>query len=121
MTHVSEASTTTFVPRTSPLHDWRSWAACRSMDPDLFFPSGRLGAALEHIEAAKAVCRSCPVKGACLDYALASNQQDGVWGGTSEEERRSLRSAWLVQRRGRTGEHGGWRGSAGPDRTGDPY
>jgi WhiB family transcriptional regulator, redox-sensing transcriptional regulator len=42
---------------------------------------------------AKAVCRTCPVRVPCLDFAMATNQDAGVWGGTSEEERRALRAA----------------------------
>lgn len=71
--------------------DWRLEAACRSVDPDLFFPLGRTGPAVDHIEAAKAVCRQCRVRGHCLDFALTTHQDDGIWGGTSEEERRRLR------------------------------
>jgi WhiB family redox-sensing transcriptional regulator len=41
----------------------------------------------------------CPVNEPCLEYALATNQDSGVWGGRSEEERRTLRRAWLRQRR----------------------
>jgi len=46
---------------------------------------------LGSIEQAKAVCRPCPVIGDCLEWALAANQDAGVWGGMSEEERRALR------------------------------
>lgn len=79
--------------------DWRELAACRTVDPDLFFPIGTTGAALTQIEAAKAVCRSCPSKAACLEFALATNQEAGVWGATSEEERRGLRKRWLARQR----------------------
>ena len=74
---------------------WRADAACRDTDPDLFFPVGTTGPAIEQIEAAKAVCRACEVQGYCLEFALATNQEAGVWGGTSEEERRKLRKSWL--------------------------
>jgi WhiB family transcriptional regulator, redox-sensing transcriptional regulator len=116
---VSETTTAGFVRRGSPRQDWRSWAACRTVDPDLFFPRGRVGVVVEHIEAAKAVCRSCPVQEACLDYALASNQQDGVWGGTSEEDRRRLRPARLSAGARGNGEHGRCSGGTGPDRGGE--
>ena len=53
----------------------------------------------EQIEAAKAICRLCEVRGECLDYALTTNQESGVWGGTSEEERRKLRKSWLARQR----------------------
>ena len=79
--------------------DWRERAACRDTDPDLFFPVGTTGPALEQIEAAKSVCRTCDAQAACLDFALATNQESGVWGGTSEEERRKLRTAWLARQR----------------------
>ncbi len=70
--------------------------------PDLFFPIGTTGQAIDQIEAARAVCMSCDVRERCLEFALATNQESGVWGGTSEEERHTLRKAWLVTRRLRT-------------------
>jgi WhiB family redox-sensing transcriptional regulator len=79
--------------------DWREEAACRDTDPDLFFPIGTTGPALDQIDAAKAVCHQCEVQAQCLEFALATNQEAGVWGGTSEEERRKLRKAWLARRR----------------------
>lgn len=79
--------------------DWREAASCRDTDPDLFFPIGSTGAAIEQIESAKAVCRQCPSQTECLEFALATNQEAGVWGGTSEDERRKLRKAWLARRR----------------------
>ena len=66
--------------------------------PDPFFPVGSTGLAVEQIEAAKAVCEQCPVKTECLQFALETNQDSGIWGGTSEEERRRLRRAWLRDR-----------------------
>ena len=79
--------------------DWRDHASCRDTDPDLFFPVGTTGPAIEQIENAKAVCRECPSQAPCLEFALATNQDSGVWGGTSEEERRKLRRAWLQRQR----------------------
>ena len=79
--------------------DWRDQASCRSVDPDLFFPVGTTGVALVQIEHAKAVCKTCPVQGACLEFALATNQESGIWGGTSEEERRKLRRQRVAQQR----------------------
>ncbi|HUF33233.1 MAG TPA: WhiB family transcriptional regulator [Acidimicrobiales bacterium] len=75
----------------SATHTWRDQASCRSTDPDLFFPVGSTGPAVGQIEAAKAVCHTCPSKVPCLDFALESHQDSGVWGGTSEEERRTIR------------------------------
>jgi WhiB family redox-sensing transcriptional regulator len=79
--------------------DWRQQAACRNTNPNLFFPVGTTGPAVAQIEAAKIVCSTCVTRAACLEFALATNQEAGVWGGTSEEERRKLRKAWLAQRR----------------------
>lgn len=70
--------------------DWRHWAKCRYEDPELFFPIGNSGPALEQIREAKAVCRQCPVASKCLAWALESGQDAGVWGGMSEDERRAL-------------------------------
>jgi WhiB family redox-sensing transcriptional regulator len=79
--------------------NWRDVAACRDTDPDLFFPVGTTGPAIEQIESAKAVCRICPALEQCLEFALATNQESGVWGATSEDERRKLRKAWLARQR----------------------
>lgn len=79
--------------------DWRNVASCRDTDPDLFFPVGSTGPAIDQIEAAKQVCRACPAQEPCLQYAIATNQDSGVWGGTSEDERRKLRRQWLAARR----------------------
>ena len=79
--------------------DWVHRARCKDEDPELFFPIGTTGPAIEQIEAAKAVCRACEAQGPCLEFALATNQESGVWGGTAEEERRRLRKAWLARQR----------------------
>jgi WhiB family transcriptional regulator, redox-sensing transcriptional regulator len=79
--------------------DWRNVAACRDTDPDLFFPVGTTGPAIEQIDNAKAVCRTCEAQVPCLEFALTTNQDSGVWGGTSEEERRKLRRQWMARRR----------------------
>ncbi|MCB4207770.1 WhiB family transcriptional regulator [Arthrobacter sp. UM1] len=71
--------------------DWRSKAACLDKDPELFFPVGNTGPALLQIEEAKAVCRTCTVMDTCLQWALESGQDSGVWGGLSEDERRALK------------------------------
>jgi WhiB family redox-sensing transcriptional regulator len=71
--------------------DWRHRAACRDVDPELFFPIGNTGPALMQIEEAKQVCRSCSAVDSCLKWALESGQDAGVWGGLSEDERRALK------------------------------
>ncbi|MGI8984802.1 MAG: WhiB family transcriptional regulator [Acidimicrobiales bacterium] len=74
---------------------WRSQARCLGSDPDLFFPLGGSGKPLAQAEMAKALCLDCPVRELCLQYALETNQMTGVWGGTTEEERRSIRRKWV--------------------------
>ena len=77
---------------------WRARAACRHTDANLFFPTGNTGSAVDQIEAAKAVCRSCPVQDACLRFAFETNQEAGVWGGKDEDDRRRLRKSWRASR-----------------------
>ena len=64
---------------------WRQSAACRGVDPDVFYPPPD-----EEAEIAKAVCAQCNVRQACLEYALANRERDGVWGGATEKERRRI-------------------------------
>jgi WhiB family redox-sensing transcriptional regulator len=80
-------------------YHWRNDAICRDTNPDLFFPVGTTGQALVQIEQAKTVCRECPVQAPCLEFALSTNQDSGIWGGTSEEERRKLRRAWVARQK----------------------
>ena len=70
---------------------WRDHARCRDTDPELFFPVGTTGNALMAIDYAKRVCAECAVMQECLEFALDTNQDSGVWGGHSEEERRAIR------------------------------
>ncbi|WP_281355135.1 WhiB family transcriptional regulator [Phytoactinopolyspora limicola] len=77
--------------------EWMSWASCRKADPEIFFPIGTVGPAVEQIEAAKEICASCRVTAECLAYAFDTGQGYGVWGGTTAEERRSVRG---LSRRG---------------------
>jgi WhiB family redox-sensing transcriptional regulator len=70
-----------------------SHSACRGEDPELFFPIAAAGAVLAQIRLAKAVCARCPVQANCLSYALVTGQDDGIWGGTTREER------WPARRR----------------------
>lgn len=72
--------------------NWRKAIACRDADPDLFFPIGATGAALRQMEEAKRICRACPVQIQCLAWALENGVADGVWGGTTPDERRIIRS-----------------------------
>jgi WhiB family redox-sensing transcriptional regulator len=66
---------------------WREQANCRGVDPDLFYPERGASTA-----EAKAVCRACVVREACLEQALTSPAETfGIWGGLSERERRRVR------------------------------
>lgn len=66
---------------------WVTQGACQGHDPDLFFPTQG-----ESVAQAKAICGDCPVREACLEYALENGEKFGIWGGTSERERRRIRS-----------------------------
>ena len=68
------------------VESWRQEAACRGVDPAVFFPDTE-----EDAGPAKAICASCPVRMRCLDYALSTRQDDGIWGGLTETERRRAR------------------------------
>jgi WhiB family redox-sensing transcriptional regulator len=68
--------------------DWLDHRACADVDTALFFPGRGDNLATA---AAKAVCAGCPVAAECLEYALENGERFGIWGGTSENERRSLR------------------------------
>jgi WhiB family redox-sensing transcriptional regulator len=72
--------------------NWRDDVACRDADPDLFFPIGTTGTALRQIDEAKRICRVCPAQIQCLAWALDNGVTDGVWGGTTPDERRAIRS-----------------------------
>lgn len=71
---------------------WRDEGACRGVDPNLFFPVRG-----ESTAAAKAVCRECPVRQECLEWALANNETHGIWGGASERERKRMRRRMIPQ------------------------
>ncbi|MCB1245882.1 MAG: WhiB family transcriptional regulator [Acidimicrobiia bacterium] len=68
--------------------DWRESAACAGINSDIFFPSSDDESASAQ---AKSICETCPVRDACLQYSLSTNQAAGVWGGLDANERRRLR------------------------------
>jgi WhiB family transcriptional regulator, redox-sensing transcriptional regulator len=70
--------------------EWRRYAACRLMPAEMFFPVGTTGMALEDVAEAKGVCAQCDVRSACLNFALDTRQEFGIWGGTDEDERREM-------------------------------
>ena len=65
---------------------WSAHGSCASFDPELFFPEP--GA---DTSAARAICRTCPVRRMCLDHAIETRQKFGIWGGMTENQRRRLR------------------------------
>jgi WhiB family redox-sensing transcriptional regulator len=70
---------------------WITQGACRDEDPELFFPVSVLGPGLDQADRAKAVCGRCLVRRRCLAYAMGTRQA-GIWGGTTDNERRVLRA-----------------------------
>lgn len=72
---------------------WQAEGACRGLDPDLFFPQRG-----QSLTTARAVCAACPVKEECLDFAVEHHEEFGVWGGSSERERRQLRRQRRAER-----------------------
>jgi WhiB family transcriptional regulator, redox-sensing transcriptional regulator len=80
-----------WTPRLIIRGQWRSAAACRSADPDLFFPISDSGPAREQAAKAKAICATCRVRRECLAFALRTGQVYGIWGGTTEHERATAR------------------------------
>jgi WhiB family redox-sensing transcriptional regulator len=70
---------------------WQEEAACRSEDPELFFPLGEEGEGnADQIARAKAVCFRCPVASSCLDWALRGRIPHGIFGGLTPSERKKL-------------------------------
>lgn len=71
---------------------WVLRAACLSIeDPDIFFPNGERGRALEQMERARELCANCPVRAECLALALGCDERHGMWGGTTPDERVAIR------------------------------
>jgi WhiB family redox-sensing transcriptional regulator len=74
---------------------WREAAACLDAPAEVsFFPDKEDFAG---IVKAKAICASCPVADECLSWALQTNQTEGIWGGHTAKERRSIRRGWLQE------------------------
>jgi WhiB family redox-sensing transcriptional regulator len=74
---------------------WREAAACLEVRDEVsFFPDKE---DMVGIARAKAVCATCPVADECLSWALETNQTEGIWGGHTAKERRSLRRRWIEE------------------------
>ena len=74
--------------RPPPDYSWQQQGACRGADAELFFPPTDEEAAV-----AKSYCATCPVRLACLGFAIERNERFGVWGGLTEKERARLTPA----------------------------
>ena len=77
--------------------DGRTWlqeAACRGREPSsAFYPPMHHETRDERArreDRAKTVCAACPVQAACRDYALSTREPFGIWGGLTENERKTL-------------------------------
>ena len=74
--------------------NWRAASACLNTDPDVFFPVAAAGtAASKQVSLALRICEGCAVRQHCLDFAMRSGEKDGIWGGTTPEERIRARRA----------------------------
>ena len=85
------------------LPGWMADAECRDAEPDLFYGAdpgwGQITETVAErrvrVAQAKAVCAQCPVKNACLDYAMATPEHEGLWGGLTDAERKAMRRATM--------------------------
>ena len=73
--------------------NWRAASACLTADPDLFFPFAAGTAFNQQVSRALLICADCPVRQQCLDFAMQTGEKDGIWGGTTPEERIRARRA----------------------------
>ena len=78
---------------TAPAKTWQVKAACRGPESLVFFPPAQVERREERAareEKAKSICNQCAVQRECIDFALAMREQHGIWGGTTEAERRTM-------------------------------
>ena len=64
---------------------WRDQAACRGLDPEVFYPVSE-----EEEATAKHICADCAVRQSCLEHAITHREKEGIWGGATERERRRI-------------------------------
>ena len=79
--------------------EWRAASACLTADPELFFPIAQGSAADMQVSTALRVCARCEVRQQCLDFAMASGEAHGIWGGTTADERIRARRRATRRRR----------------------
>ena len=78
--------------------EWMANGLCAEKHPSIFFPSDGVG-----VEKARKICNECPMQTPCLEYALRNRIDHGVWGGTSERQRRRILKERRVKALQRTG------------------
>jgi len=66
--------------------EWMQDALCAQVDNDLFFPQTG-----QNSSTALSICKKCDVKIECLNYALSFEIITGIWGGTTERQRRQIK------------------------------
>jgi WhiB family redox-sensing transcriptional regulator len=66
--------------------DWMIKAACAGMNRDIFFPEYTFLTD----PAAIAACQRCEVKEQCRDWAFATDQEFGIWGGLNQDQRAAV-------------------------------
>jgi len=88
---MAHSNTDTISTETHLSEEWRDRAACLDASPELFFPVGTSESARLQLNRAKRVCGGCPVRSRCLQWSIDTGVDHGVWGGLSEEERRSMK------------------------------
>lgn len=81
--------------------DWRDLAACKGhSNPDIFFPTSEVDEIeINKANAALAICAICVVKTECLDFAIKTNQPDGIWGGLLPREIKNRRKRMQAEMR----------------------
>lgn len=73
-----------------PMPHWAEKGLCRNMDPEIFFIDADADADFPN-PVALAACDRCPIQAACLNWAMETNERNGVWGGTTPRQREKLR------------------------------
>jgi WhiB family transcriptional regulator, redox-sensing transcriptional regulator len=86
---------------TESVAGWRAMGACLSVNPDLFFPISAGGVAIKQVARARQICAGCRVRQECFDFAMRTAETDGIWGGTTPEERIRIRRGQAARRRAR--------------------
>lgn len=84
---------------------WRDHAACRGLDPTIWFPGDAISKHYprqlysQQVETAQTICATCPVTADCLDWADRTGQDHGIWGGLTPAERKNRRRRLAYQNR----------------------